>query len=160
HGSFLSFDPPAQQGTAAPPPAVPQGPVTTEAERRQLVDSLIARLPESRQAEARAEAEKEIGLMTPQDAAALQRFAHDPCDATGVKLDLGPFQDEGPRLQDACRKIVKDSQGFGRAVFQNIPRTMFVFLPLIALLMSVLYVRSGRFYVEHLLFFVHYHAFF
>ena len=37
---------------------------------------------------------------------------------------------------------------------------MFIFLPLIAAVMSVLYVRSGRYYVEHLLFVVHFHAFF
>ena len=37
---------------------------------------------------------------------------------------------------------------------------MFIFLPLMAALMFVLYIGSGRYYVEHLLFFVHYHAFF
>ena len=37
---------------------------------------------------------------------------------------------------------------------------MFIFLPLIALVMAFLYLGSGRYYVEHLLFFVHYHAFF
>jgi hypothetical protein len=36
---------------------------------------------------------------------------------------------------------------------------LFVFLPLVALLMPLLYAGSGRFYVEHLLFFVHYHAY-
>ena len=37
---------------------------------------------------------------------------------------------------------------------------MFIFLPLIAAVLSVLYIRSGRYYVEHLLFVVHFHAFF
>ena len=37
---------------------------------------------------------------------------------------------------------------------------MFIFLPLIAVVMFVLYLGSGRYYVEHLLFFVHFHAFF
>jgi hypothetical protein len=37
---------------------------------------------------------------------------------------------------------------------------MFIFLPLIAAMMYVLYIGSGRYYVEHLLFVVHYHAFF
>jgi hypothetical protein len=37
---------------------------------------------------------------------------------------------------------------------------MFIFLPLIALVMFTLYLGSGRYYVEHLLFFVHYHSFF
>ena len=36
---------------------------------------------------------------------------------------------------------------------------MFVFLPLLALVMKLLYWRPKRFYVEHLLFLVHNHAF-
>jgi hypothetical protein len=40
------------------------------------------------------------------------------------------------------------------------PKMLFFFLPLIACVMYVLYLGSGRYYVEHLLFFVHYHAFF
>ncbi len=53
-----------------------------------------------------------------------------------------------------------DGKGFGRAVYENIPKMMFIFLPLIAVVMFVLYLGSGRYYVEHLLFFVHFHAFF
>lgn len=45
-------------------------------------------------------------------------------------------------------------------MYENIPKMMFIFLPLIAVVMFVLYLGSGRFYVEHLLFFVHFHAFF
>ena len=45
-------------------------------------------------------------------------------------------------------------------MFDNVPKMMFVFLPLIAGVLAVLYWRSGRYYVEHLLFVVHFHAFF
>ncbi len=41
----------------------------------------------------------------------------------------------------------------------NIPRAMFVFLPLLALVMWLLYWRPQRHYVEHLLFLIHNHAF-
>ena len=37
---------------------------------------------------------------------------------------------------------------------------MFFFLPLMSALMKLLYPLTGRYYVEHLLFLVHYHAFF
>jgi hypothetical protein len=37
---------------------------------------------------------------------------------------------------------------------------MFIFLPLIVAALAVLYLGSGRYYVEHLLFVVHFHAFF
>ena len=41
----------------------------------------------------------------------------------------------------------------------NIPRAMFMFLPLLALVMKLLYWRPKRYYVEHLLFLIHNHAF-
>jgi hypothetical protein len=47
----------------------------------------------------------------------------------------------------------------GEALAQNIPRAMFVFLPLLALCMKLIYWRPKRYYVEHLLFMVHNHAF-
>jgi hypothetical protein len=40
----------------------------------------------------------------------------------------------------------------------NLPRMMFVFLPLMALVMSLLYWFPRRYYVEHLVFFLHNHA--
>ena len=45
------------------------------------------------------------------------------------------------------------------AIVHNIPRAMFVFLPLLALVMKLMYWRPKRYYVEHLLFLVHNHAF-
>jgi hypothetical protein len=44
-------------------------------------------------------------------------------------------------------------------VVHNIPRAMFVLLPLLALVMKLLYWRPRRYYVEHLLFLVHNHCF-
>jgi hypothetical protein len=37
---------------------------------------------------------------------------------------------------------------------------MFLFLPVMALVMKLAYPLSGRYYAEHLLFLVHYHSFF
>jgi hypothetical protein len=63
-------------------------------------------------------------------------------------------------MREACRKIAADhGDQFSRALFANIPKMMFVFLPLLALVNKALYPFSRRYYVEHLLFFVHYHAF-
>jgi hypothetical protein len=78
-----------------------------------------------------------------------------------LQFDLGPLKDEyEPRLREACVKMVADSGSFYRALAENVPTMMFIFLPLIAGIMLVLYLGSGRYYVEHLLFFVHFHAFF
>lgn len=65
------------------------------------------------------------------------------------------------RLQTACRKIVADhGASFTRALLENIPAMMFIFVPLMAAVMKLLYPLSGRYYAEHLLFLVHFHAFF
>jgi hypothetical protein len=65
-----------------------------------------------------------------------------------------------PWLKASCTKIEADGGAeFGRSVIHNIPRAMFVFLPLLALAMMMLYWRPKRYYVEHLLFLIHNHAF-
>jgi hypothetical protein len=65
-----------------------------------------------------------------------------------------------PRLQLACAKMQRDSgHALGQAFVHNIPRAMFIFLPLLAAFMKLLYWRPRRYYVEHLLFLVHNHAF-
>jgi len=64
------------------------------------------------------------------------------------------------RLQAACARVAEDhGAGLGRAIVHNIPKAMFVFLPLLALAMKPLYWRPKRYYVEHLLFLIHNHAF-
>ena len=65
------------------------------------------------------------------------------------------------RLQLMCERVAADD---GRAMFDklrdNVPVALFVLLPLMALVLKIMYPLSKRFYVEHLLFVVHYHAFF
>ena len=65
------------------------------------------------------------------------------------------------RLQLMCERVAADD---GRAMFEklrdNVPAALFVLLPLMALVLKIIYPLSKRYYVEHLLFVVHYHAFF
>ncbi len=64
------------------------------------------------------------------------------------------------KLHKACAKITEDGgKELARTVAHNIPKAMFVFLPLLALAMKPLYLRPKRYYVEHLLFLIHNHAF-
>ena len=46
-----------------------------------------------------------------------------------------------------------------QAMQSYLPKLMFVFLPLVALLLKLFYWRSGRYYMEHLIFALHNHAF-
>jgi len=64
-----------------------------------------------------------------------------------------------PALQRACHRILEDNgHSLQEAFLHNIPRAMFVFLPLLAAIMALLYWRPRRYYVEHLLLCVHNHA--
>lgn len=64
------------------------------------------------------------------------------------------------RLTIMCNRIVADDgRAFLRELADNVPAALFILLPLMALVLKLLYPLSRRYYVEHLLFVVHYHAF-
>ncbi len=65
------------------------------------------------------------------------------------------------RLQRICEKTrLDDGRALVDSLIDNIPAALIVLLPLMALVLKALYPLSKRYYVEHLLFFVHFHAFF
>jgi hypothetical protein len=65
------------------------------------------------------------------------------------------------RIQQVCEQIVDDEgKTLLEKVINNVPTALIVLLPLMALVLKALYPLSRRYYVEHLLFFVHLHAFF
>jgi hypothetical protein len=73
----------------------------------------------------------------------------------------GPWKARvAPLLKRGCERTAADN---GRALIEsfmhNLPRAMFVFLPLMAAVMMLLYWHPRHYYVEHLLFLVHNHAF-
>jgi hypothetical protein len=64
------------------------------------------------------------------------------------------------RLTHICEDSIRDhGVNLLRAAVDTMPDAMFVFVPLIALSHMVMYSRPRHFYAEHLLFFVHVHAF-
>lgn len=65
------------------------------------------------------------------------------------------------RLKQVCERTTADNgKAFLGLLRDNIPVALIVLLPLMALVLKILYPLSRRYFVEHLLFFVHYHAFF
>lgn len=56
-------------------------------------------------------------------------------------------------------KAKQSPQGFASALLNDIPKMMFLVLPLFAVLLKLLYLRTKRLYVEHLIFLLHVHAF-
>jgi hypothetical protein len=76
---------------------------------------------------------------------------------TDFQFSVGSNQGlvDGPAV---CRKVVGDNgHALVAALNHNIPHALIVLLPLLALTMRLMYWR--RHYVEHLLFFLHTHAF-
>ena len=65
------------------------------------------------------------------------------------------------RLQRVCERTrLDDGEGLKDNLVDNIPAALIILLPLMAFVLKALYPLSKRYYVEHLLFFVHFHAFF
>jgi hypothetical protein len=129
-----------------------------------LIDELVKRVPEKDREAVIADLQRGMARLTPEQIEVIeagQKVLSNPCSEENFRLDLGPGTEPlVARLREACTRIVADEKGFGRALFENIPKMLFAFLPLMALVMYLLYLGSGRYYVEHLLFFVHFHSFF
>ena len=65
------------------------------------------------------------------------------------------------RLQRVCERTrLDDGKALIDGLLDNIPAALIILLPLMAFVLKALYPLSKRYYVEHLLFFVHFHAFF
>ncbi len=90
----------------------------------------------------------------------------DDCD----DIDVGDLDDMPPwlaarltpqRLRQLCERLHYDAgqQEFLQRLLDNIGIALYVLLPLMAFALKLLHPLSRRFYVEHLLFVVHFHAF-
>ena len=136
---------------AAGPPSVAGGDAAEKgaAELEQVIGEISGGL---------ADATKEDG--TPEEAAGTAP----PSDAAGpgaCAVDFGgtllaPFE---ARFEETCTKITVDSGRRLREIFlSNVPKLMFVFLPLMAAVAMLFYWRPRRLYAEHLVMFLHTHA--
>ena len=64
------------------------------------------------------------------------------------------------RLRQVCEQIIADKgKNVTRKVLDSTPAALIVLLPFMAIALKALYPLSRRYYVEHLLFFIHLHAF-
>jgi hypothetical protein len=65
------------------------------------------------------------------------------------------------RIKHACTEIIRDNgENLLHVAVGTMSKAMFIFLPLIAFLHMLLYWRPRYRYAEHLLFFIHLHAFY
>jgi len=85
-------------------------------------------------------------------------------DAASVAAPAAPRLNEDTEFKRRLNRFVEEGPDLARQrVFQTIsstlPKAMFVLVPVFALLLRLLYRKSGRFYAEHFLFALHFHAF-
>jgi len=105
------------------------------------------------------EEKDDVDLMTgPGVENGIEKFCKD--FRTGDAADKTPRNANRKSVLRWCKRFEERGAGaVGEGIAHNIPRAMFVFLPLLALCMKLMYWRPKRYYVEHLLFMVHNHAF-
>lgn len=91
----------------------------------------------------------------------------DVIDCTTRHFDLAGFpawvqrRATPERLTRLCERWkAVGAEGIQAAILDRIPAALILLLPLMALVLKLLYPLSRRYYVEHLLFFVHFHSFF
>ncbi len=126
--------------------------------------ALEIKLPRDDAARAEAEARqipaaKTVPSAPPQAAphATPEQRAERICKPLSSNVSVQPWIQQ--RLYAGCSKTVRDQGKALKSEFMNnLPRAMFVLLPLLALLMCLVYWRPRRYYVEHLLFFIHAHT--
>ncbi|MDH5226426.1 MAG: DUF4286 family protein, partial [Gammaproteobacteria bacterium] len=106
--------------TAKPPVPEPAAAPELDAERQRLLEQIIQFIPEKDRTRARQELAKDLSGMSAEQIKPIQRIADDPCGPENLKIG---FDESGRALEAkaraACRKIVSDGKGFGRAVYEN-----------------------------------------
>jgi hypothetical protein len=65
---------------------------------------------------------------------------------------------ERPAQESCSRNAATGGESIKNAFISNVPKMMFVFVPMMALAMMLLYWRPRHYYVEHLVLFLHNHA--
>ena len=93
------------------------------------------------------------------------RSVEEKCNDANIDIgdDFMPWiseEEAEAKARQICRKVVGDrGRSLLKGLQENFPTMLFIFLPVIALVLKGLYPLSRRYYVEHLLFVIHFHAF-
>ncbi len=125
--------------------------------------SLFFEVPVEQEIAANAEEEEHSGIIVFNDNG--EEEIEDDCEIDADDMDGMPGfltrRLTPERVRQVCEQIIADEgKSLVEKVTNNVPTALIVLLPLMALVLKALYPLSRRYYVEHLLFFVHLHAFF
>ena len=138
---------------AAAPPAAPSVPASTAASTARPSAPAAAASPPTDEDDA-----EPAGTAAPPAGGKRQHGLLFKDRAECQRINVGIKWLEQP-ARDACERNAADhGQTFFHAFAASLPKMMFVFLPLMALVMMLLYWFPRRYYVEHVVFFLHTHA--
>jgi hypothetical protein len=83
-------------------------------------------------------------------------------DSTSINIEIYDDPEANKRLERLLRakvaQALENPWQTVNSVIDRGPYLMFLLLPIFALLLKLLYIRRGRFYIEHLIFSLHVHA--
>ena len=106
-----------------------------------------------------------LGAPTTQTVEERRQHARATCARMDAKLEAKLYAvlfQSGIRsfARKACLSAVEDNgRALSESFLHNLPKALFVTLPIMAALMKLLYRRPARYYVEHLLFLLHNYSF-
>jgi len=75
-----------------------------------------------------------------------------------IQIDDDDLKDDHSRFSQALMAVKKNPDEFKKRLMQNLPKMMFVLMPLIALFLKLFYIRSKRYLTEHFVFTLHFHC--
>ena len=75
-----------------------------------------------------------------------------------IQIDDDDLKDDHGRFAQALMNVKKNPDEFKKRLAQNLPKMMFVLMPLIALFLKLFYIRSRRYLTEHFVFTLHFHC--
>ncbi len=162
------FDPVADLDIAAPGEASSADEAEAEQRRQEIFEELEAagigidsdEIPEEVAEELEALGD-ETGSLT---LSIGDREIDEDCEVTDADVEEIPEFLRGfltkQRLKHICERLSSEPRQLFENLLDNVPAALIVLLPIMALVLKMLYPLSRHYYVEHLLFFIHFHAFF
>jgi len=131
-----------------------------DAEAQEKLDEFLERIDREKRPNVREQIEKGLHKIPPAEQKDVMAGMVNPCSPSALGSAIPQTMAGRKQLLETCRKVTKNN---GKDVVEGMrhhaPQAMFFLLPLLALVTKVLYAGSRRYYAEHVLFFVHFHAF-
>jgi len=85
----------------------------------------------------------------------------EPADSSTTSNSAGSlFEQSRARFSNGLKRALSDPTALNTLMIKSLPQMMFFLVPVLASFLWLLYYRQGRYYIEHLIFAIHYHCYF